>query len=195
MQTWSFYHPQELWSGCIFICIPQSLLPAAAVNPYHLITCLCIQSNEDPECWEPLELLNSEKKLSFCKKKKVENPVSVTWFSHCKKGNKMKPYRARTVMHVLLFHCIQEMGRASAKLLSEAPLLPDFQFLWPCFWAPHFNSSVQQCGLSLHLTCRSPQARSSWEILSCKVKTISPAKYYLGLIAQLKFSCIKLARL
>lgn len=65
MWTCSFCYPQVLWGGRICICIPPSLLPAAAVNPHQLITCLCIQSNEDPECWEPLELLNSGEKLSF----------------------------------------------------------------------------------------------------------------------------------
>lgn len=135
-------------------------------------------------------------KIELSHTPRVENPVSVGWFPHCNKGNKMKPYRARIAMHVLLFHCIQEMGRAPAKLLSEAPLLPDFQFLWPCFWAPHLNSSVQQRVLLLPLIRGTPQATSSRATLSCKKWKLSlHQSIILAWQHNCKFSCTKLARL
>jgi len=119
MLIWThfFCQPQESQGGHIFICILHSLLPAAAVNPHHLRTCLCILNNEDPECWEPCELLchlNLEKKIELSHTPQVENPVHVIQFLHCNKGNKMKPYRGLNGDVLFTFHCIQWTQRAPA---------------------------------------------------------------------------------
>lgn len=145
MWTCSFYHPQVLWSEYIFICIPQSLLPVAAVNPYHLITCLCIQSNEDPECWEPLELLNSEKKLSFCTHPKLKILSVVYDFFTAKKETRQSPTG-------LEWWCMSCFSIASKRCEEHLPscwvrplcyrfpipiamfLSPWFQFLCPAMW-------------------------------------------------------------